>query len=161
LVEANPSLIPEVESLLARNKLRKMCVLNGAAGAGIEGGEVEILVPPTDVGAGLKAMTAKSLAGDRCESVRVPALRVGEAWSRNFALGERCGILKVDIEGAEGRFFDDEGDFLENVDRIVVEVHEAVVPLAVIREALTKHGFTIKKESKEDSETALVFAERE
>jgi FkbM family methyltransferase len=161
LVEANPSLIPEVESLLARNNFRKMRVLNGAAGAGMEGGEVEILIPPTDVGAGLKATTAKSLAGDKCELVRVPALSVGDAWRKSFSVGERCGILKIDIEGAEGRFFEEEGDFLNIVDRLVVEVHEASVSLDEIRNRILMNGFVIRKESKEDSETALVFAERE
>lgn len=160
LVEANPSLIPQVESLFLRNNFARMYVLNGAAGAGIEGGEVEILVPPTDVGAGLKATTEKSLAGDKCDLVRVPALCVGEAWRKIFPDGKRCGILKIDIEGAEGRFFEDEGDFLEIVDRLVVEVHEAMVSLEEIRSRILENGFVIRKESKEDSETSLVFAER-
>jgi FkbM family methyltransferase len=160
LVEANPALISQVERLLKKNGFDEMCVFNGAAGAGLDGGVVEILVPPTDVGAGLKATTEKSLAGDKCEVARVPALRVGEVWRQRFPNGERCGILKIDIEGAEKRFFEDEGDFLILVDRIVVEVHESMVSIQAIRELLSKNGFVIKKENKEDSETALVFAER-
>lgn len=161
LVEANPALIPQVQNLLKKNNFDGMRVFNGAAGAGMEGGEVEILVPPTDVGAGLKTTTEKSLSGDKCELMRVPALCIGEVWRGNFPAGERCGILKIDIEGAEGRFFEDEGDFLKVVDRLVVEVHESMVSLDEIRDQITKSGFVIKKESKEDSETALVFAERE
>lgn len=160
LVEANPGLIPQVESLLARNHFANMHVLNGAAGAGLDGGDVEILVPPTDVGAGLKVTTEKSLAGDTCDLMRVPALSVGEAWLKRFSAGERCGILKIDIEGAEGRFFEDEGDFLKIVDRLVVEVHESMVSLEEIHKLISENGFVIIKESKEDSETALVFAER-
>jgi hypothetical protein len=91
---------------------------------------------------------------------RVPALRVGEVWRQRFPNGERCGILKIDIEGAEKRFFEDEGDFLSLVDRVVVEVHESMVSIQEIRELISKNGFVIKKENKEDSETALVFAER-
>ena len=45
--------------------------------------------------------------------------------------------------------------------RDVREVHEAMVSFDEIRDQITKSGFVIKKESKEDSETALVFAERE
>jgi FkbM family methyltransferase len=160
LVEANPALISGIKNLLKRNGFDGMSVLNGAVGAGMEGGEVEILVPPTDVGAGLKTATEKSLAGDKCELARVPALCVGEAWGARFSGGERCGILKIDIEGAEQRFFEDEGDFLTRVDRIVVEVHESMVSLEAIRGLLSKNGFSIKKQSKEDSETSLVFAER-
>jgi FkbM family methyltransferase len=160
LVEANPFLIPEIQALLKMNHFSKMQVLQGAAGGGMGGGEVEILIPPTDVGAGLKATTEKSLAGDKCEVARVPALRVGEVWRQRFPNGERCGILKIDIEGAEKRFFEDEGDFLSLVDRVVVEVHESMVSIQEIRELISKNGFVIKKENTEDSETALVFAER-
>jgi FkbM family methyltransferase len=160
LVEANPALVPQVERLLSKNGFRGMSVLNGAAGAGLGGGEVEILVPPTDVGAGLKSATQKSLAGDKCDLVKVPALQVCEAWRAQFPGGERCGILKIDIEGAEERFFLDEGDFLKLVDRLVVEVHESMVSLQAIRGLILGNGFAIKKEGKEDSETVLVFAER-
>ena len=160
LVEANPALISQVERLLKKNGFDGMCVFNGAAGAGLDGGDVEILVPPTDVGAGLKATTEKSLAGDKCDVVRVPALQIGEVWRKRFPNGERCGILKIDIEGAEKKFFEDEGDFLSMVDRMVVEVHESMISMQAIRELISKNGFVIKKENKEDSETALVFADR-
>lgn len=85
---------------------------------------------------------------------------MGEAWGSRFGGSERCGILKIDIEGAEQRFFEDEGDFLQLVDRIVVEVHESMVSLEAIHALISKNGFAIKKEAKEDSETSLVFAER-
>jgi hypothetical protein len=35
-----------------------------------------------------------------------------------------------------------------------------MVSIQAIRELISKNGFVIKKENKEDSETALVFAER-
>ena len=158
LVEANPALIPQVQRLLDHNGFNGMTILNGAAGAGIQGGEVEILVPPTDVGAGLRKTTEKSLAGDKCDLVRVPAIRVADVWDQRFSQGERCGILKIDIEGAEKTFLEDECDFLKKVDRIVVEVHESMVSMEAIKTLLVKNGFLIIKEAKEDSETALIFA---
>jgi FkbM family methyltransferase len=161
LVEANPALIPQVKNLLQNNNLDGMIIFNGAAGAGMDGGEVEILVPPTDVGAGLKKTIEKSLTGDKCDLVRVAAVRVGDLWRGKFSAGERCEILKIDIEGAELAFLKDEKDFLGLVDRVVVEVHEAVVSLQEIRTELLKSGFIIRKEAKEDSETVLVFAQRE
>lgn len=160
LVEANPALISDVKLLLEKNRFAGMSVLNGAAGAGIEGGVVEILVPPTDVGAGLKTTTQQSLAGDQCELVKVPALRIGSAWNSRFSPDVRCGILKIDIEGAEQRFLEEEGDFLQLVDRLVVEVHEKMVSAECVRQLICNYGFSIKKESKEDSETVLIFAER-
>jgi hypothetical protein len=137
-----------------------MSVFNGAAGAGLDGGVVEILVPPTDVGAGLKTATERSLSGDKCDLLKVPALCVGDVWRKMFPNGERCGLLKIDIEGAEQRFFEDEQDFLGIVERLVVEVHEAMVSLEVVRGILSSKGFSLVKESKEDSETSLIFAER-
>ena len=160
LVEANPALIPEVDRLLKKNGFDGMSVFNGAAGAGLDGGVVEILVPPTDVGAGLKTATERSLSGDKCDLVKVPALCVGDVWRKMFPNGERCGLLKIDIEGAEQRFFEDEQDFLGIVERLVVEVHETMVSLEVVRGILSSKGFSLVKESKEDSETSLIFAER-
>jgi hypothetical protein len=160
LVEANPALIPEVDRLLRKNGFDGMSVFNGAAGAGLDGGLVEILVPPTDVGAGLKTATARSLAGDKCDLVKVPALCVGDVWRKRFPNGERCGLLKIDIEGAEQTFFEDEQDFLGIVERLVVEVHETMVSLAGVKKILSSKGFSLVKENKEDSETSLIFAER-
>jgi FkbM family methyltransferase len=160
LVEANPFLIPEIQALLKMNHFSKMQVLQGAAGGGMGGGEVEILIPPTDVGAGLSDTTFDSLKGDRCERVQVPALAIGKIWIENFPLGERCDFLKVDIEGAELKFFEEEGDFLALVDRLVVEVHERSVPIEKIRDLIDKNGFAIKQENKADSETSLIFAAR-
>ena len=160
LVEANPALIPQINLLLEQNGFFEMTIFNGAAGAGMDGGVVEILVPPTDVGAGLKKATEKSLAGDKCKVVSVPALKVGDAWRTKFLHGERCGILKVDIEGAEEAFFEDEQDFLKIVDRLVVEVHESMVSIKRVKAILSQNGFSLVKETKEDSETSLLFGAR-
>jgi FkbM family methyltransferase len=160
LVEANPALIPEVDRLLKKNAFDGMRVFNGAAGAGLDGAEVEILVPPTDVGAGLKTATERSLSGDKCDLVKVPALCVGEVWRRRFPNGERCDLLKIDIEGAEQRFFEEEKGFLRIVERLVVEVHETMTSLEDVKKNLSLQGFSLVKESKEDSKTSLIFAER-
>ncbi len=160
LVEANPFLIPEIQALLKMNHFSKMQVLQGAAGAGMGGGEVEILIPPTDVGAGLSDTTFDSLKGDHCERVHVLALSIGKIWGEKFPSGERCDFLKLDIEGAELRFFKEEGDFLALVDRLVVEVHERSVPIEKIRDLIAQNGFAIKQENKADSETSLIFAAR-
>lgn len=160
LVEANPALIPEVDRLLKKNAFDGMSVINGAAGAGLDGAEVEILVPPTDVGAGLKTATERSLSGDKCDLVKVPALCVREVWRKRFPNGERCDLLKIDIEGAEQRFFEDEQDFLKIVNRLVVEVHESTVSLDKVKVILSENGFILLKESKEDSETSLIFGAR-
>ena len=158
LVEANPCLIPKITRLVAENQLSHFVVIHGAVGAGIQEREVEILVPPTDVGAGLAAKTCDSLRGDPCESFRVPALHFNKIWKENFPDGKGCDLLKVDIEGAEGKFFIDEIEFLSTVSQLVIEVHERMVDSTQIRESLKKLGFSILKESREDADTFLLFA---
>ena len=160
LVEANPALIPEVDRLLKKNGFDGMSILNGAAGAGLDGGEVEILVPPMDVGAGLKTATERFLSNDKCKLIKVSSLCLCDVWRKRFPNGERCNLLKIDIEGAEQTFFEQEQDFLALVERLVVEVHEAMVSLAGVKKILSSKGFFLVKESKEDSETSLIFAER-
>ena len=160
LVEANPFLIIEIQSLLKTNEFSKMQVLHGAAGAGMTDGEVEISIPPTDVGAGLSDVTFDALKGDSCKRILVPRLNIGKIWIEKFRPLERCDFLKVDIEGAELRFFEDEKNFLALVDRLVVEVHESMISLEKLKYTLSLNGFSLVKEIKEDSETSLIFAER-
>jgi FkbM family methyltransferase len=158
LVEANPHLITLIDQLLRKNNLQQFHVRNGVVGAGPDERECEILIPPTDVGAGLASTTRDSLAGDVCETVRVPALDFAKLWSETFPDGRSCDLLKIDIEGAEARFFDDEAEFLSRVRQLVVEVHKRMVPLDEFRETLRRRGFKIVHERSDDSETSLIFA---
>lgn len=96
-----------------------MEVHHGAVGTGVSGQNAEVLIPASDVGAGRKSTTEHSLARDKCEVAQVPTVLIGDLCQKRFSNGERCGILKIDIKGAELRFLSCEEDFLQLVNRLV------------------------------------------
>lgn len=161
LVEANPHLVAQVGAILHKNCLDGCRVLNGAVGAGLDGGNVEFLIPPTDVGAGLKGVAADVLKNDRCEVQSVPALGAGRVWAENFGAGTRCHLLKVDIEGAEWRFLRDEKEFLSLVDKLVVEVHTKMGDEAELLAMIRSAGFVERTRHVAGDGVYLLFAEKE
>ncbi len=161
LVEANPHLVNQVADLMRKNHLAGCRVINGAVGAGMDGGTVEFLIPPTDVGAGLKDVAAGVLKNDRCEVQSVPALNAGRLWAENFGAGTRCHLLKVDIEGAEWKFMGEEKEFLSLVDKMVLEVHTKMGDEAGLLEMVRSAGFVERTRHVAGDGVYLLFAERQ
>lgn len=161
LIEANTHLVGKIDVLLRRNHLAGCKVFHGAVGAGLNGGSVEFLIPPTDVGAGLKAVASGVLSNDKCEIQSVPVVGAGELWIQNFGTETRCDLLKVDIEGAEWRFFREEVAFLTLVDRLVVEVHAKMGDEAELLGMIRNTGFTEITRHVAGDGVYLLFADRE
>ena len=160
LIEANTHLVGKIDALLSKNHLNACKVFHGAVGAGLNGGSVEFLVPPTDVGAGLKGVAAGVLSGDTCEVQSVPVVSAGQLWIENFGTETRCDLLKVDIEGAEWRFFREEKSFLALVDRLVVEVHAKMGDEAELLGMIQNAGFMEITRHIAGDKVYLLFAER-
>ena len=160
LIEANTHLVGKINALLSENHLAGCKVFHGAVGAGLHGGSVNFLVPPTDVGAGLEAVASGVLRDDKCEVQSVPVVGAGQLWIQNFGTETRCDLLKVDIEGAEWRFFLEEGEFLALVDRLVVEVHAKMGDQAELLERIRAVGFVEITRHIAGDGVYLLFAER-
>lgn len=160
LVDANPYLVKDVETLLAQNDLNGCIVVHGAVGGGRDGVNVELLIPSTDVGAGLKKVASTNLQKDRCEVRMVPTLNVGRLWEDKFGRITRCDLLKVDIEGAEWQFMLDEGDFLSRVDRLVLEIHEKTGEEAKLLKLVNDNGFHELGRRVAGDGVYLLFAEK-
>ena len=160
LIEANPHLVTHVKELLRTNHLTECHAFDGAVGAGLEGGTTEFLIPPTDVGAGLEAVVSKGSRDDKCEIRIVPAVSAGQLWIENFGTETRCDLLKVDIEGAEWRFFREEGAFMSLVDRLVVKVHARMGDEAELLGMIRSAGFTEITRHITGNRVYLLFAER-
>jgi FkbM family methyltransferase len=106
---------PAIAALLAHN-LRA----NGAADVEVvaaavwtEAGEISFQADGADAGA------VVSSGDERSAVVRVPAIRLADRLA-----GERIDLLKLDIEGAEVAVLADCADTLQNVNAILLEVHE-------------------------------------
>lgn len=107
---------PAIAALLAHNVRTNGAadVEVVAAAVWIEAGEIAFHADGADAGA------VASLNGERDgATVRVPAIRLADRLAR-----ERVDLLKLDIEGAEVAVLADCADALENVNAILLEVHE-------------------------------------
>ncbi|MGW0914431.1 FkbM family methyltransferase [Streptomyces sp. NPDC002784] len=72
-------------------------------------------------------------------SVRVPAITVGELFAKHGI--DHVDLLKVDIEGSEADVFATVQPWMEQVDRIVLEVHDKYIDGAAVRATLGAAGF--------------------
>jgi FkbM family methyltransferase len=107
---------PAIAALLAHNVRA-----NGAADIEVvaaavwtEAGEISFQADGADGGAVASSSDGRSIA-----AVRVPAIRLADRLA-----GERIDLLKLDIEGAEVAVLADCASVLQNVNAILLEVHE-------------------------------------
>ncbi len=127
-VEANPNLIPKIEALRERNGLARLRVAWGAAGAvSGPGSTVDLHCAESHLGSSLLDREDPHRPGRaRAQTVSVPAVSVGALWEEHAA-GRPIDLLKLDIEGAEGVFLDQERALLERTKRLVIEWHTWLV----------------------------------
>lgn len=72
-------------------------------------------------------------------SVRVPALTVDEVLAKH-GIGH-VDLLKVDIEGSEAEVFSQVQPWMEQVERIVLEVHDKYIDGETVRSTMRAAGF--------------------
>lgn len=72
-------------------------------------------------------------------NVRVPALTVGEVLAKH-GIGH-VDLLKVDIEGSEAEVFSQVQPWMEQVERIVLEVHDKYIDGETVRNTMRAAGF--------------------
>lgn len=74
------------------------------------------------------------------DGIEVPVVTPQSLLER-FPGGERIGLLKMDVEGAEGELFDGDLSWLERVDCLVAELHADTVNVVEILGKLDQCGF--------------------
>jgi FkbM family methyltransferase len=148
-IEANPSLIEDVEWHLQRNGLDGVKALCGFVGAAPGEAEKDFFLYTANVASSEFATEDPAFPslGD-WSKIRVPTLSLEDVWTR--AVGDtRCDLLKIDIEGSEARLVEHESAFLERVDRIIVEWHDFIVPRTESHARLIDLGFELRADDQE------------
>jgi FkbM family methyltransferase len=143
-VEANPSLLEDVEWHLQRNSLDGVKAVCGFVGAEPGQAEKDFFVYTANVASSEFAVEDPAFPsiGD-WNKIRVPTLSMEDVWVKT--VGEtRCDLLKIDIEGSEARFVEHESTFLERVDRIIIEWHDFIVPRTESHARLLDMGFELR-----------------
>jgi FkbM family methyltransferase len=156
IVEANPRLIPKIETNLEEQRRRKdivveqVCISNEAA-------------PTTTFYVSNRhrlSLKDRSLYSDESlEAITVPNVRLSDLLAGNGI--DEADLLKMDIEGSEFDVLDDT-DVLKRFRYLVAEVHGDAVRRHQFCERLNAMGFVMPKACEHDPTAAyeVVFASR-
>ena len=127
-VEANPALLPKLETHRDINGLAQLRIVWGAAGAPSgPGSTVELHCAESHLGSSLLEREDPHRPGrSRGQNVSVTAVSVGALWIEH-AGDKPVDLLKLDIEGAEAAFIDQERELLQRTQRLVIEWHTWLV----------------------------------
>jgi len=141
MIDANPEVVEEARWHVKTNQWNDVHVYHGIVGEKSKNaGQAEFYVHEANT------LSRKTLLeGNRkndFKKITAPIVSVSEEWKKNFA-DERCNVLKVDIEGAELIFFQQETEFLKLVDVIFVECHQSHVPFEDMKNYLVSKGFNL------------------
>jgi FkbM family methyltransferase len=147
MVDANLAAVKEAEWHARANHWQGVFVAHGIAGERSASGEADFYLYWSNY---CSSTTRNPSLRGPWKHTRVPCVDVGELWRQKFG-SARCDFLKVDIEGSELDFFRIEGQFLDQVDAILLEWHKWRVKLSDVEALLSTNGFKL----------AEVFEERE
>jgi hypothetical protein len=78
------------------------------------------------------------------KKITVPVISIGKEWEQRMGK-VRCNLLKIDVEGCELVFLQQEIKFLELVDTMFIEWHKYRVTFDEMDQFLTANGFKLVK----------------
>lgn len=93
------------------------------------------------------------------QPIETPTLSLGAEWRKRFGKMP-CDLLKIDVEGSEGALLHDEVDFLDNVRRIVIEVHHWLVDVAALERLLREKGFELETKTPSGDADVRIYRNR-
>lgn len=139
-VDANPYLIERAKRHVRLNQLEQVNIVHGLAGG--EGKACTFFIYPSHLGSSQFSLfePGKEPKG-KWKEIKVSCLQVEEQWNARFGSESSVDLLKVDIEGSEGRFFEQEFSLLKRVKRLIVEWHKWIVKPEDYAELLNRAGF--------------------
>jgi FkbM family methyltransferase len=87
----------------------------------------------------------------------VPVLQIKPTWTRLFGPDLRCNCLKIDIEGSEMLFLQQEAAFLDRVDSILLEWHLWGTTRTEVVQFLSGHQFQLEQTIEDEARHGLLF----
>ena len=159
-VDANPYLIERAKRHVSLNQLNQVKVVHGLAGG--EGGQCTFFIYPSHLGSSQFSLfePGKEPKG-KWKEIKVDCLQVEEQWNALFGSDSLIDLLKVDIEGSEGRFFEQEFSLLKRAKRMIVEWHKWIVKPKDYAELLNRAGFVKSRIITPGEWTEVVLYERD
>ncbi|MGH7941114.1 MAG: FkbM family methyltransferase, partial [Limisphaerales bacterium] len=142
MVDANAEAVEDARWHIQQNNLLDVHALHGLAGLPKEGMKPFFVYNRSNVCS--TATPQQDVSADSWTRVQVPCVDVEENWSKRFG-DAPCDLLKIDIEGSEREFFQNEQQFMRRVRTILIEWHKRTVGLEEITGLLSVQGFALKK----------------
>jgi FkbM family methyltransferase len=160
MLDANPEAVGEARWHAQANAMPRVCGIHGLAGEGRPGETKRFYLYESNIcsTSHLPDIAAMGLQG-RWQPIDVPCVSVGDQWTAQFG-GERCHLLKIDIEGSELSFLTQEAAFLERVDALLVEWHKWRVTLGDLRAFLEPRGFEFVNTLEENDQMGTSYFRR-
>jgi FkbM family methyltransferase len=142
MLDANPHAVREAQWHADANELGKVIGIHGIVGEGKFGDLAKFYLYESNI-CSTSHMSETGLPG-KWEEIRVPCVCIEEQWEKNFP-GQRCHLLKIDVEGSEMNFLKAEKSFLASVDAILLEWHKWGTSLDALNDFLKVEGFKLVK----------------
>jgi FkbM family methyltransferase len=141
MVDANAEAVEDAQWHIEQNNLHDVYALHGLAGLP-RGGVKDFFLHTSNVCS--TATPQQDMSADSWTRVQVPCLDIEDNWSKRFG-DTPCDLLKMDIEGSEREFFQNETLFMRRVKTVLIEWHKGKVSLDEISGLLSVQGFALKK----------------
>ena len=151
IIDGNPEAVEDARWHAETNHLDKVKVMQGLVGVPSASGSAEFFVHISNVRSMAAAPQQTGPDSTGWKAIKVPCLNVNENWEKNIP-GQRCDLLKMDIEGAELDFIRLEKEFLKKVQVIIAEWHKRQVQFADLQQELVAQGFKLKSILSEEAE---------
>lgn len=155
MLDANPRMVKEANWHIEANGFANVYAVWGVAGA--PGGTSLFYLHPDDAGSSHFAeLPAGHVTRNQWRRIEAPSLSLETEWRSQFG-DQPCDLLKVDIEGSEALFVENEAKFLASVGMVVIEVHHWLVDLAKLERDLDRLSFSLVKVLSTDDKTDVRF----
>lgn len=157
MIDANPEAVAEAQWHAQANGWHEVHGLNGIVGEKSASGFVDFFLYESNIcsTSSVEQMESLGLKG-KWTKIQVPCLRLSDEWKKRFG-SERCHLLKLDIEGSEMNFLQEEASFLDRVDSILIEWHKWRVDLKDVKALLQSKGFVLVKILGEDDQMGTAY----
>ena len=160
MVDANPDMTAETQWNLSANQLDNVFPLYGLVGATTDAKEADFYLLPSNLGSSQFPVyePGKPPKGD-WKKLTVPRIDLETAWLKHCG-DVRCHVLKVDIEGSEGKLLKTDRAFFKRVDTIILEWHKWIVSREEVETLLKEQGFELVEVFEELEQSGIAWYAR-
>jgi FkbM family methyltransferase len=159
-VDANAAQVELAKKNAALNGWSDVHVRCGLVGRGRDG-EGDFFLHPTSLGSSRFAYPdSESGFAPEWKRITVPSIEIADIWTLLFGSGLRCACLKIDIEGSEKEFLQQETAFLSRVDAILLEWHTWTTTRAEITNFLERASFRLDHVIEDQKRHGVLFFRR-